>query len=590
MKPLSTQSPARLEEENVQADAPQISYPRRTQNPVVQSRSLAIHPRRRFLHISWFFLRTIIHVFIIDVIGNRIWFTRWYAQRSGLKRWAGIARRFRNMAVHRGGVLIKLGQFLSARADILPEAITSELAGLQDEVPAAPLESIRPILIAELGAAPEQIFADFEPEPVAAASLGQVYYGTLKDGRQVAVKVQRPLINTIVGIDLRAIQWAVRIIKHYPAIRRSVDLEVLFKEFERVLYEELDYVQEAYNAQQFRANFDDTEGVYFPQPYPRQSTSRVLVMERVEGLKLTDYAALEAASINRSDLARRINQAFLKQIFIDGFFHADPHPGNLFVRVEGPPSQANANDAPFTLIMLDTGMIGTLSTSTMDAMRKGIVGVVTNDAERIIDALEQLDVLLPSADRRQVSQAITIVLRHTYDRSQHELTNIDVERVFAETEDLVRDMPFQLPQQLIFLGRSIGMVSGLVTGLNPNINLFEEMRPFANAMLERERNEQDWRDVVRRELLGYGQIATTLPRQMDSYLKSANRGELRLDTSRLERRMQRVEHATRHMTAAILSAGLFIGGILLHSSGSLLEAQWAWAIAAVLALWALWPR
>lgn len=591
MKPLSTQHPVTPEEESLQTGPPTLTYPRRSSSSAAsQAHTLAIHPRRRFLQISWFFLRTIVHVFIFDVLGNRIWFTRWYAQRSGLKRWSGIARRFRGMAIRRGGVLIKLGQFLSARADILPEAITSELAGLQDEVPAAPLDSILPILKNELGAEPAYVFADFNPEPVAAASLGQVYYGTLKDGRHVAVKVQRPSINTIVEIDLRAVHWAVRLIKRYPAIRRRVDLELLFEEFSRVLYEELDYVQEAYNAQQFRSNFDETEGVYFPQPYPRQSTRRVLVMERVEGLKITDHAALEAANIDRAALASRINQAFLKQIFTDGFFHADPHPGNLFVRVEGPASAPNAKDAPFTLIMLDTGMVGSLSSSSMDAMRTGIVGVATNDAERIIEALDQLNVLLPNADRRQITQAISIVLRHTYDRSQHELTNLDVEQIFAETEDLVRDMPFQLPQQLIFLGRSVGMVSGLVTGLHPNINLFEEVRPFANAMLERERGEQDWRDIVRRELLGYGQIATTLPRQMDSYLKSANRGELRLDTSRLERRMQRIERATRHITAAILAAGLFIGGILLRNSGSLFEAQWAWIIAAVLALWALWPR
>lgn len=591
MKQASTQEPSLKQEGQLQTrlSAPDLSAPASIR-PIVQTRAPTLSPRRRFLQISWFFLRTIVHIFLIDILGNRLWITRWYAKRSGLKRWAGIARRFRHMAVRRGGVLIKLGQFLSSRADILPEAITNELAGLQDEVPAAPLESIRPILISELGAAPEQIFTDFDSVPIAAASFGQVYYATLKDGRSVAVKVQRPQINAIVEIDLRAIHWAVGLIKRYPAIRRRADLELLFEEFARVLYEELDYVQEAQNALRFRANFAGTPGVYFPQPYPRDSTECVLVMERVDGLKLTDHGALQAAGINRAALATRINQAFLKQVFTDGFFHADPHPGNIFVRVEGPPSTPEANDAPFTLIMLDTGMVGSLEASSMDILRKAIVGVASNDAERIIEALEQLNVLLPSSDRRQIIQALNIILRHTYDRTQRELTNLDIEQIFAETEDLVRDMHFQIPQQLIFLGRSVSIVSGIVTGLNPDINLFDEVRPFAQSMLERERGEQDWRDVLRRELLGYGQIATTLPRQMDSYLKSANRGELRLDTRRLEQRMQRVEQATRRTTAAVLSSALFIGGILLRSSGSLIEAQWAWVAAAALAIWALWPR
>jgi predicted unusual protein kinase regulating ubiquinone biosynthesis (AarF/ABC1/UbiB family) len=185
-----------------------------------------------------------------------------------------------------------------------------------------------------------------------------------------------------------------------------------------------------------------------------------------------------------------------------------------------------------------------------------------------------------------------VVLRHTYDRTQRELTNMDVERIFDETEHLVRDLPFQIPQDLIYLGRAISLVSGLVTGLHPDINLFEETRPFADEMIARERREGNWLQGVRSELTSLGQVAATLPRQMDAYYKAANRGELqmRVDLSRLERSMRRVERATSRLAGGILATGLFVGGVLLRINELVPEAQWAWGAAALLALWTIWPR
>ncbi len=571
--------------------APSYSLP----PPPPDLRPFPVPRRRRFLRVSWFFFRVIVHVFVFDILCNRYRLTRWYAQRSGIVRYQRIARDFRRLAARMGGVLIKLGQFLSARADILPAAITDELAGLQDEVPPAPLPYVLKTLIAELEAPPERIFAYLDPTPVAAASLGQVYYGELRDGRSVAVKIQRPRIDEIVEIDLSAVLWAVRVVKNYPLIRRRADLELLFEEFARVLREELDYIKEAQNALRFRANFAGTPGVHFPEPYPELSTRRVLIMERISGVKISDYAALQRAGADRAEIATRLNRTYLKQFFLDGFFHADPHPGNLFVRIEGPPPpQTNGvkPGAPFTLILLDCGMVGHLPPATMAVMRNAVIGIATNDAERIIDTLDRLGIILPGADRRPIVQALQIVLRHTYARTQRELTNLDVEKIFDETEHLVRDLPFQIPQDLIYLGRAISLVSGIVTGLNPDINLFEETQPFAQAMLDRERHDGDWLEGIRREVTALGQVAATLPRQMDAYYKAANRGDLqmRVDLTRLERGMRRVERATNRLSGGILAAALFVGGVLLRINGFADEAFWAWGIAAAAALWTIWPR
>ena len=551
---------------------------------------LAIQPRRRFLRISWFFALVILHVFFFDILGGRFRLTRWYTRRSGLRRWSQIARNFRALAGQRGGVLIKLGQFLSSRADILPVEITDELAGLQDEVPPAPLPYILQTLRQELRAPLATLFTSFDRTPVAAASLGQVYFATLQDGRSVAVKVQRPRIDEIVEIDLAATLWAVRVVKNYPLIKRRADLEALFLEFARVLRNELDYEQEAQNALAFRKNFADTPGIYFPEPYPELSSRRVLVMERIGGFKITDYAAIQAAGADRAELAERFNRAFLKQFFIDGVFHADPHPGNLFVRIDGPPSATAP--APATIILVDSGMVGRITPRTMSTLREGIVGLATNDADRIVGSMDQLGMLLPSTDRRQITQALQIILRYTYDRTVKEMTNVDVDAIFAETEHLVREMPFQIPQDLIYLGRAVSMVAGIATGLYPDLNVFASARPFAQTLVDSQRGELNLLETAQRELTALGQIAITLPRQLDTFLKNANRGELRtqVDFGRLERGMRRLERGVQRLVAGVIAGALFIGGAMLRTGGAPTEAGYAWAVAALLTLWALWPR
>lgn len=556
---------------------------------------LRIYRRRRFLRIFWFFFRSIAHVFIVDVLLGRWRLTRWYVRRSGPARWRIIAREFRGLAVQMGGVMIKLGQFLSSRTDVLPPQITDELAGLQDEVPPAPLPYILATIVAELGAPPSDLFAEFAPSPVAAASLGQVYYGVLHDGREVALKIQRPRIDEIVDVDLRAVHWAVRIMKNYPPIKRRADLEALLVEFERVLRQELDYVHEAQNAQIVRANFAEVPGIAIPAPYPELTTRRVMVMERMDGIKISDTAALDRAGVDRLELAHRFAKAYLKQFFLDGIFHADPHPGNLFVRVSGPPpAQSNGarHGTPYTLVFVDFGMVGRLSPQAIAALREVAIAVATNDPERFVEALDGIGVILPGADRRPIVQAAQILFRHTYDRSLRELTNIDVEGVLDEVEHLIHNMPFQMPQDLIYLGRAVGMLSGLATTLDPDINLFETLRPFAQELIARERRDVDWIGRVRDELGGLAQIAATLPRQMDTYYKAANRGDLqmRVDLSRLERGMRRVERATTRLAGGIVATGLFVGGVLLRINGFGAEATWAWAAAGLAVLWMLWPR
>ncbi len=599
---------------SIQATDTTTAVPKPTEPP-------RFRPRERFLRVSSFFLGVVIHIYIWDIFLARFAIFRWYVQRTMLRRWVNIARRFRMMAVELGGMQIKLGQFLSSRADIIPEVVRRELTGLQDEVPPAPAGHVLEVILEELGAPPSEIFRSFETECVAAASLGQVHYAVLHDGREVAVKVQRPWIDKIIEVDLSAVTWVVRLIKNYPPIRRRADLEALLAEFARVLVQELDYVQEARSAATFRQNFANHPGIYIPEPIFELTTRRVLVMERISGVKITDLHTLDQLGVSRLELAARLNNCYLKQFFIDGFFHADPHPGNLFVRVEtslaprkptAPPVPTSNNGyhaieaelpidtappevpsgTPFTLIFVDFGMVGRLPPQTMEVMRQGVLGLATNDADRILNALEQLNMILPGADRRAIKSAIETMLRYSFNRTVRELTNLDVEAIMAETKDLIYDLPFQIPQDLLYLGRALSMVAGLATEIYPDINLFEELRPFARAMLAQEQRNGNWFEKFQQEITELGQILLALPRQMDAYYRAANRGELqtRSDLSRLERSMKRVERATDRLMGGMLATGLFLGGVQLRTRGLEREAKRAWWAAAAAILWALWPR
>ncbi|NTW02215.1 MAG: AarF/ABC1/UbiB kinase family protein, partial [Oscillochloris sp.] len=309
-------------------------------------------------------------------------------------------------------------------------------------------------------------------------------------------------------------------------------------------------------------------------------------------------------------------------LFVDGVFHADPHPGNLFVRIESeqslsmyhngnvsfeelergtwvthalPDSHLNRDDAigtPFTLIFVDFGMVGHLPPQTMEVMRTGVIGLATNDAERIVDSFDKMNMILPGADRPMIVRAVQAVLRHAYNRTMRDMSNLDVDVIFDETRDIIYDLPFQIPQDLLYLGRALSMVGGLATEICPDINLFEELIPFARMIMEREQKEGNWVDRVQKELLDIGQILLKLPRQMDDYYGAANRGEMRTrsDTSRLERVMRRVERSNDRLAGGVFAASLFLGGVQLRTRGLEKEASRAWWGAAAAALLAFWPR
>ena len=481
--------------------------------------------RRRFWISSSYLARTIIEI---------LWWEIILPYRLGLgmlnrhpverrQRWA---REYRAFALRMGGVWIKLGQFFSSRADILPPDITTILADLQDEVQPVPWDAIEQQIKKELGGAPERFFTDFNRTPKAAASLGQVHYAALPSGELVAVKVQRPAIEAIIEVDLRALRWVMNLLNNFSFIRRRANLDALYDEFAGTLKLELDYIAESHNAERFAENFAADPQVVRPKPYWPLTTRRVLTLERVEGIKINNYAALEQAGVSRAEVAEKVFWVYLKQVFEHGFFHADPHPGNLFIR----PRETKAEDGksrPFDLVFLDFGMVGHIPDRSRVLLRRMMIAIVQRDYVELVRLSRELGFLLPEADNKALIAALDTLFERYYGLSMAELTAInydEIEQLSEQFRDLIYDFPFQIPQDFIFLGRTLAMLSGLATGLDPSFSPVAGLEPFARQLIGAEGGNA--LSEAAREISELALILFALPRRIDRVLRRLEDGQL----------------------------------------------------------------
>lgn len=534
--------------------------------------------RRRYRRIVTFFARLLLSFAFWDLLLPRIGFRRWSRQNRP-ERLTKSARAFRGLAVQLGGVMIKVGQFLSARVDVLPSEITEELAGLQDEVPPEAFEDIRHVVESEFGVPLVEKYAYFEEQPLAAASLGQVHRARVHpessndspdDSTQpadelfdVVVKVQRPNIEKIIATDLAALRTVGNWLQRYRPISRRADVPALLAEFTRVLYEEIDYLAEGRNAEIFAANFEADEGVKVPRVVWTHTTRRTLTLEDVLAIKITDYEAITAAGIDRAEVATRLLDTYLRQIFEDGFFHADPHPGNLFV---APLPQIPVDKpVPWQLTFVDFGMVGRVPPHTREGLRELLIGVGTQDSARVVKAYQMLGVLLPGADLDLLEKLEAKAFEQFWGKNMSELTHIDTQQIrqFAsEFRDLIYSMPFQVPQDFIFLARCVGILSGMCTGLDPQFNVWNSLAPFAQKLVAEE--SRFGMDVLLEEVKTYLRSLVSLPVRMDAVLKRLERGEVAVRIPEVDRRVRRLERAVLQLVSAILFTALLLTGMLLY--------------------------
>jgi predicted unusual protein kinase regulating ubiquinone biosynthesis (AarF/ABC1/UbiB family) len=524
--------------------------------------------RRRYLRIVLFFSRLLLSLVWWELILGRF-VSRSLAQRGASERRRRWAASFRELAVNMGGVLIKLGQFLSSRADVMPPEITKELAALQDEVPPGPFPPVKQLIEEELGAPIPELFSRFVEEPQAGASLGQTYYAWLPAGDPVIVKAQRPHIEELVSTDLAAIRWAIGLIKWYPALRRRIDLDALFEEFSRITYGELDYIAEGRNADELRANFADNPEVFVPLVYWSHTSKRVLTLQRADAIKITDYDALTAAGINRGQVAERVFGTYVQQMLIDGFFHADPHPGNLFVE----PRQAGPEDAPvstdFVVTFVDFGMMGRIEPRDKALFRDLAVHAFNRDVPTAISDMQKLGFILPGTDTRPLERALYILIDRYYGLSVREFAEIDIEEMLTmayELRDIIYEFPFQIPVDFVLLARALGILEGLCVGLDPDFNGFTVAEPYVRELIAMELEEEGLSERVMTQLEGVATLLWRLPRELDDFLSQATRGELEVGvvvTRELERLIGRLERAIDRLITVIAFAGFLLAGVAL---------------------------
>lgn len=451
--------------------------------------------------------------------------------RPDIEALRNVLREFRKTAIALGGLLIKLGQFLSARADLLPAEALAELAQLQDEVPAEAFSDIQRVIERELGAPLSAIFEYVEREPSGSASLGQVHRARLLDGREVAVKVQRPDIGLLVRTDLSTLRFVLAVVRRIaPTADEMIDMRALYREFSRTVYEELDYQREGRSAERFARLFTDDQTIGVPRIMWSYSTRRVLTLEWVNGVKITHLAQLDAAGVDRIALAKKLVGAYFKQVLEVGFFHADPHPGNIFVE---------PLDDGVRLNFVDFGMMGSITPRMREGVRDCFLGVVEQDSPLVVRGLATLGFIGEHARLEAIEQAVAMMLAQFSNISLGELREVDPAEVMSDIEALLYDQPFRLPAQFAFLGRALSMLVGLATTLSPEFNFMDVATPYANQFMRRDglngvlrllgvnSTQQLGRELVR-EGVSMARVLSTLPTTLERVLERAERGDLRL--------------------------------------------------------------
>jgi predicted unusual protein kinase regulating ubiquinone biosynthesis (AarF/ABC1/UbiB family) len=529
--------------------------------------------RQRHRLILIFFARVIAHFIWWDIFYGRVPILGDRARRTRPQRYRILARRFRGLAVTMGGVMIKLGQFLSTRVDMLPIEITDELKGLQDEVPPEPPERIFSVLREDLGDLTRR-FATVDEEPLAAASLGQAHRAwllpatgsTAVRGAPVVVKIRRPGIENTVATDLAALRIVAHWFMRYGPIRKRANVPALMDEFAVTLWEELDYVSEADNAERFAAMYADSKTVYIPAIYREHSTARVIVLEDVTAVKITDTEGMKAAGVAPADVANVLLEAYFQQIFKEGFFHADPHPGNLFVRpytdAEWQPSES-APKRPFRLTFVDFGMVGDVPELMGDNLRRILVSLTRRDAYEMTAAAQDLGFFLPGADLDRITDALRTLLDRLWGRKLLELSQPDpreIAELSREFRDVLFDFPFQVPQDFIYLGRAVGMVSGLVSQLNPQINPWYYFEKFGEQVIR----EQSVRDISWQSLLEIVRPYLETPDQVRRVLSMVENGRIRVHSVRDNDSSRRLERRLNQLSWSIMGAAGMVSATLLY--------------------------
>ena len=459
-----------------------------------------------------------------------------------------------------GSAFIKLGQLLSARPDVLPADLVEQLATLQDRVPAFPFAVVQDLLEQELGERCAEII-DLESEPLGSASLAQVHRASLRSGRQVVLKVQRPGLERTFRLDLEVMQQVAAAVQRHPRWGRGRDWIGIAQECRRVLLRELDFRLEAEHAARFRQQFLDDPGIRIPAVVWELSTRRVLCLDYVPGIKITDRQALLEAGIVPAAVAEKGAASYLQQLVRFGFFHADPHPGNLAVAADG------------ALIYYDFGMMGQLSSRLRGRLGSMVRAAAGRDAAGLVKELQQAGVIAPGVDPGPVRRLVRVMLEEAL--TPPFSANV-LDRLSGDLYDLVYGQPFRLPPELIFVMRALSTFEGVGRSLDSGFSLVAIARPYLLPLMTSSggsgggsgSSANDLFNEISRQAAEVGSRALGIPKRLDDSLARIEQGDLQVqiragETDRLLRRLALAQQAAGQ---SMLLAGLAVAASLLAVS------------------------
>lgn len=491
-------------------------------------------------------------------MGGKLMGTTWMLQRmeGAHKR---NARRVERTIVALQGLFIKVGQMLSIMANFLPEAFRSGLERLQDNVPPRPFDQIAERIQIEFGRPVDEVFERFERRPIASASLGQVHEAYLKDGTHVAVKVQHKDIDEVCRLDLHTIRRIMQIVSFFFPIQ---GLDISYRQIKDMIGKELDFVGEANNIEQISAHFAHDDKVDFPKVVRQFSTGRVLTTTFVQGIKIGDLAGIDRAGIDRSELARRVVRTYCQMIFVDGVYHADPHPGNIMVTKEG------------QLILLDFGAVAELSQNMREGIPEFLEAALRRDTDKLIKSMRKMGFISKRSDA-EVSEK---VIEFLHDRFQEDIKlesfnlkdiKVDPQRGFENLIDLrkmnigLRELSgsFQVPQDWVLLERTLLLLTGVCTQLDPNMNPMEVVHPYLKEFVF---GNRDWAAIAVEAAKDMALRAITLPEDLHKYLNKAVRGELEVKVRDVREGARLVYAASRQVVYAASAIAFGISALQLY--------------------------
>jgi len=496
-----------------------------------------------------------------------------------------IPERLRMAFSELGPSFIKLAQLLSSRPDLITPAYANEFKKLQDRVPPFPVETARQIVETELNIRLEDMFSHFDDTPVAAASIAQVHNATLRDGSRVIVKIQRPDIRETIETDISILQTIARLMVKYIPESKFFNPEGIVDEFSKTIRKELDFIVESKNAQRFKRNFAEYKGVCIPTVYPELTTEKVLVMERFEGVRIDDIEGIEALGVDRAELAKRGVDIYFKMIFEDGFFHADPHPGNIFVLSDG------------RIALMDFGIVGWVTPDTMEKMANAFLAIIKKDFDLLVNQYVELGLVSDRVDietfKREFKADLVDILQPLYDLT---ISEVNFAQHLETLTHLAIKHGLTIPSDLLLMNKAMLILDNIGRQLDPDFNFISIAEPYATRLVRRRLSPYRLLEKARDNLVELSELAQTTPRQLNVFLRKALKEELsfKVNPVGMERLIRDIDRSSNRLAFSVIVAAIIIGSTMLIQSGPEGEALGlptvgiiGFLVAFVLGLWLL---